>query len=175
MDSFLGGPGSASDIFIIDGDVTGKTALQVNNTNFGPGVFNSEGIPVVFVGGNVKSDAFFLAQPIDTGFFNYDLFFVPTGSGIFELRSFPGGGALLLPQLVTATQDIWHAGSSTWFDRTADLRVLLNGGGAGAMAYDPTAKYADGMPTGPSAFTPAVWARGSGNWLDRERSETVTA
>ncbi|MGH6791417.1 MAG: autotransporter domain-containing protein [Methyloceanibacter sp.] len=175
VDSFLGGPGSASDIFIIDGDVRGKTALQVNNTNAGPGVFNSDGIPVVFVGGNVKSDAFFLQQSIDTGFFNYDLFFEPTGSGIFELRSFPGGGALLLPQLVTATQDIWHAGSSTWFDRTADLRVLLNGGGAGATAYDPTAKYADGMPTGPSAFTPAVWARGSGNWLDRERSETVTA
>src|SRR5215471_18698129 len=34
---------------------------------------------------------FFLKKPIDTGFFNYDLFFKPTGSGVFEL--FLGGGA----------------------------------------------------------------------------------
>ncbi|HWM32588.1 MAG TPA: hypothetical protein VNO69_12920, partial [Methyloceanibacter sp.] len=173
VDSFLGGPGSTSDIFIIDGDVTGKTVLTVNNTNPGPGVFNPEGIPVVFVGGNVKSDAFFLQQSIDTGFFNYDLFFVPANSGFFELRSFVGGGALLLPQLVTAAQDIWHAGSSTWFDRTADLRVLLNGGAAPG-AYDPALNSANGMAQG-AAMTPAVWARGSGNWLDRERSQTVTA
>jgi autotransporter family porin len=77
---------------------------------------------VVFANGNVKPDAFFLAQPIDTGFFDYDLFFRPTGSGIFELRSFLGAGAFVLPQLTTAAQDLWYAGSSTWFDRTADLR-----------------------------------------------------
>ena len=174
VDTFLGGPGSASDIFIISGDVTGKTALQVNNTNAGAGVFNPEGIPVVFVGGNVKSDAFFLPQPIDTGFFDYDLFFVPENSGFFELRSFVGGGALLLPQLVTATQDIWHQGSSTWFDRTADLRVLL-AGGATPIAYDPNGGYANGAAAGPTAFTPAVWARGSGAWLDRDGRESVGA
>jgi len=28
-------------------------------------------------------------------------------------------------------QDMWHQGSDTWFDRTADLRVLLNGGSGG--------------------------------------------
>ena len=33
---------------------------------------------------------FFLKKPIDTGFFNYDLFFRPTGS-VFELRTFLGG------------------------------------------------------------------------------------
>ena len=33
---------------------------------------------------------FFLKKPIDTGFFNYDLFFRPTGSSVFELRSFLG-------------------------------------------------------------------------------------
>ena len=173
IDAFLGGPGSTSDILIVDGGVTGKTALQVNNTNPGPGV-NGAVIPVIEVGGNVKSDAFFLPQTIDTGFFNYDLFFRPTGSGIFELRSFPGGGALLLPQLVTGTHDIWHQGSSTWFDRTADLRVLL-AGGAAPIAYNPNGGYAEGAAAGPSPFTPAVWARGSGAWLDREKSETVTA
>ena len=34
---------------------------------------------------------FFLKKPIDTGFFNYDLFFRPTGSSVFELGSFLGG------------------------------------------------------------------------------------
>ncbi|MBM3544337.1 MAG: autotransporter outer membrane beta-barrel domain-containing protein [Alphaproteobacteria bacterium] len=174
VDSFLGGPGSRSDIFIIDGDVKGKTLVTVNNTNFGGGSFNPEGIPVVFVGGKVKANAFFLPEPIDAGLVDYDLFFQRVNSGLFELRSFPGGGALLLPQLITATQDIWHQGSSTWFDRSADLRVLL-AGGTSPMAYDPNGGYVDGAAVGPTSFTPAVWARGSGAWLDRDGSETVNA
>ena len=55
---------------------------------------------------------------------------------------------------------------------TADLRVLLNGGEA--PAEDAEAKYAEGTP-GPQNFTPAVWARGAGNWLNRDNSESVTA
>ena len=40
---------------------------------------------------------------------------------------------------------MWHSGSSTWFDRSTDLRVLLNGGAAPAEgAGDPNAKYAEG-------------------------------
>jgi outer membrane autotransporter protein len=142
----------------------------VNNTNPGPGVFNPDGIPVV--GGSANGDEFFLANPIDTGFFNYDLFFRPTGSGVFELRSFLGAGAFVLPQLETAMQDIWHEGSDTWFDRTADLRVLLNNGGAAPLAYGP-----NGAPAAASGanITPAVWVRGSGNWLDHDDSESVTA
>ena len=120
----------------------------------------------------MTGNEFFLSQPIDTGFFNYDLFFRPTGSGVFELRSFLGQEAFVLPQLMTAAQDMWHSGSSTWFDRTADLRVLLNGGAA--PAEDPNAKYAEGTPA-PQNFTPAVWARGSGNWLNRDDSEHLTA
>jgi autotransporter family porin len=129
----------------------------------------------VFVNGATpKGDEFFLGNPIDTGFFNYDydLFFRPTGSGVFELRSFLGQGAFVVPQLITASQDIWHEGSDTWFDRTADLRVLLNG--AAPAAYDPNTRYAEGARSG-SNITPAVWVRGSGNWLDREDSQSVTA
>jgi len=173
VDAFLGGPGSVSDEFIVNGKITGKTVLLVNNTNPGLGTANAI-IPVIFANGAVKSDAFFLPQAIDSGLFQYDLFFRPTGSGIFELRSFTGPGALLLPQLITATQDIWHQGSSTWFDRTADLRVLL-AGGASPTAYDPNGGYVDGAAAGPISFTPAVWARGSGAWLDRDGSETVNA
>ena len=46
---------------------------------------------------------------------------------MFELRSEPGKNALALPQLTTAMQDDWHTASDTWGDRTADLRMGLNG------------------------------------------------
>ncbi len=173
VDAFLGGPGSTADNFVINGNISGKTKLAVNNTNPGPGSFNAQGIPVVYANGDVKPDAFFLDQPIDTGFFDYDLFFRPTGSGIFELRGFLGAGAFVLPQLTTAAQDLWHAGASTWFDRTADLRVLL-AGGAGPSAYAPTGSKLDDGVQAPGAV-PAVWMRGSGSWLDRDDSETVRA
>jgi autotransporter family porin len=160
VDGFLGGPGSISDTFTINGDVSGKTLVAVDNVNHGPGVLNTVGIPVVFVNGNVKGNAFFLNKPIDTGFFDYDLFFRPTGSGVFALKSFLGAGALVLPQLITAAQDMWHSGSDTWFDRSTDLRVLLNGGAA--PAGDPNAKYAEAdTQQGSPNITPAVWVRGS--------------
>jgi len=169
VDAFLGPPGSTADNFIIDGNVTGKTALTINNTNPGPGVFNPDGIPVVFVpNGNVSSDAFFMPQPFDSGLFDWDLYFVPTGSGFFELRSFPGGGAHVLPQLLTAAQDIFHTTNETWFDRTADLRVLLNGG----AAYGAGGGKLDGAPV---AFTPGVWLKGSGTWLEQEDSAKTSA
>src|SRR5665811_245230 len=166
VDAFLGGPGSTSDTFKINGNVSGTTTVAVNNLNTGPGVFNPVGMRVVTVTGTTPNpNAFHLAEPIDRGFFDYDLFFTPTGSGYWDLRSFTGAGAYLLPQLVTAAQDIWHQGSSTWFDRTADLRVLLNGGAA--PAYEGGKSLGDGAPTN---FTPATWVRGSGGWLDRNDS-----
>ena len=171
VDAFLGGPGSTADNFVVQGNVSGSTTVAVNNTNTGPGVFNPVGIPVVFVtGATPTGNEFSLAKPIDTGFFDYDLFFTPTGSGFWDLRSYPGAGAHLLPQLVTAAQDIWHQGSSTWFDRTADLRVLLNGGAA--PAYEGGKSLGEGAPTN---FTPATWVRGSGSWLDRNDSAKTSA
>ena len=66
--------------------MSGRTLVTVNNTNPGPGTFNAAGIPVVIVTGTTTSNAFYLSAPINTGFFNYDLFFEPTGT--FELRSY---------------------------------------------------------------------------------------
>jgi len=173
LDVFLDGPASPADTFTIQGDVSGTTTVVINNTNFAPGTFNPTGIPVIFVEGATPSESNFqLAQPVDTGFFDYDLFFVPSNSGFWELRSFTGAGAFLLPQLVTAAQDIWHQGSNTWFDRTADLRVLL-AGGAAPTAYDPDGKSLEAV--GPYPLTPAVWARGSGGWLDRDDSAKTRA
>ena len=62
--------------------------------------------------------------------------------------------------------------SDTWFDRTADLRVLLNGGTAQA-AYGANAQYAEAPAS--SAITPAVWARGAGSWLGRDANANVSA
>jgi len=120
VDARLAGPGnSSSDTFTVEGNVSGVTTVQVVNANYGPGVFNPSGIRVVTAtGATPNPDAFQLDEAIDTGFFNYDLFFTPTGSGFWELRSFPGGGAYLLPQLVTAAQDIWHQSSSFGDDLT---------------------------------------------------------
>jgi autotransporter-like protein/autochaperone domain-containing protein len=172
VDAFLGGPGkSSSDTLTIEGSVSGVTTVAVNNLNQGPGVFNPSGIRVVTATGATPNPDAFTMDPVDTGFFDYDLFFTPTGSGFWELRSFPGGGAYLLPQLLTAAQDIWHQSSSTWFDRTADLRVLM-AGGAAPTAYDPGGKN---LSAGPYPLTPAVWARASGSWLDRDDSQRATA
>ncbi|MGV1013756.1 MAG: autotransporter outer membrane beta-barrel domain-containing protein [Methyloceanibacter sp.] len=176
VDAFLAGPAtSASDWLVISGNTTGNTNLVVNNTNPGLGVFNPSGILVVTAeGASTPAGSFTLANgPINAGFFDYDLFFVPHGSGDWVLRSFPGASAALLPQLATAAHDIWHQSSSTWFDRTADLRVLLHGGVA-PQAYNPDSKLADGTPPAPG-MTPAVWARGSGAWLDRDRTARVRA
>jgi autotransporter family porin len=173
VDAFLGGPGSTADNFIVDGSVSGKTEVKVNDTNPGPGVLNKQGIPVVYVGGNVNSNAFFLKEPIDTGFFDYDLFFAPSsgGGGVFSLKSFLGQGAFVLPQLATAAQDLWADGAETWFDRTADLRVLLNGGMAPAEA---DSKLSESGPL-PPQITPAVWVRAAGSSLDRDASAGVSA
>jgi outer membrane autotransporter protein len=165
VDVFLGAPGSAADNVIINGNVKGKTELVVNNTNPGNGATNKEGIPVVFVEGNVVGNQFYLKHaPIDAGLVAYDLFFVPTGSGIFELRTLSDGhtGSFLLPELTTASQDVFFATTETWFDRTADLRVLLNGGGTGVQ---PVSYPTDG-DSSPS-FNPAIWVRAGGAQLNQ--------
>jgi len=173
VDAFLGGPGSKSDIFTVDGNVSGTTKVAVNNTNAGLGVFNAKGIRVVNVTGKTPRESNFVLKdgPIDTGLFDYDLFFTPTGSGHWDLKSFAGARAFALPQLVTAAQDLWHQTSATWFDRTADLRVVLNGGGA--PAYDAGTKSL-GEPVS-DGLTPGVWIKGGGSWLDRDASAKTTA
>jgi len=173
VDAYLGGPGSKADHFIVQGNVSGKTLLQVNNTNPGGGALNREGIPVAFVDGTVKKDAFYLDKPVDAGFFDYSLFFVPTGSGYFELRSHPGGGSHLLPELVTLTHDAFQNTTDTWFDRSTDLRVLLAQGAACSSnpAHPEQVERCQDL----YGFTPGVWARGSGTWLNQQDSGVTYA
>lgn len=118
---------------------------------------------MAFVDGNVKASNLYLDKPIDAGLFEYDLFFVPTGSGRFELRSHAGGGAHVLPQIVTASHQTFHNTSETWFDQSTDLRVLL----AHGSVCEDTAKPAE-LVRCRELFNvrPGVWARGAGSWLD---------
>jgi outer membrane autotransporter protein len=60
VDAFLGPPGSIADVFQVENDVTGETALRVNNTSPFGGALNQDGIVVVEVLGNVQPNAFFL-------------------------------------------------------------------------------------------------------------------
>jgi len=172
VDTFLGGPGSKSDTLVIQGSASGRNCLDLNNVNPGPGQLNREGIPVAFVDGTVKASNPYLDKPIDIGLLKYELFFVPTGSGRFELRSHAGGGAHVLPQIVTASHQTFHNTSETWFDRSTDLRVLL----ARGSVCEDTAKPAE-LVRCQELFnlTPGVWARVAGSWLDFDGNATTKA
>src|SRR5262249_6194793 len=76
VDAFLAGPSnSSSDTLVINGDVTGSTAIYVNNVKAGFGAYNPTGIDVVTASGSLPQGSFYLANgPIDTGMFRYDLY-----------------------------------------------------------------------------------------------------
>ena len=78
-----------------------------------------------------------------------------------------------LPHLVTAVQDVFHIGTETWFDRTADLRVLLNGGVAPRGGDGGT--FAEGAPQVSTSLTPATWIKGSGTWLNQDDKASTSA
>ncbi len=163
VDTFLGGPGSKSDTLTVEGTTTGRTRLSVNNVNPGPGVLNRQGIPVVYVDGNVNASNFYLEKPIDAGFFDYDLVFTPTGSGRFDLKSHPGGGSHILPHVITATHEVFHQSTETWFDQTVDLRAVLARGSVCDDIQHPQERI---RCQDLYDVVPAVWARGGGTWLD---------
>ena len=144
----------------------------MNNTNTSSARFDPVGIPVVFVTGDVSKNNFYIDHPIDAGFFDYDLFFRPTGSGFFELKNHTGGGAHILPHVVQVTHDTFHNTTETWFDQSTDLRVMLSEGalcGGGVRGQD-VARCQQLY-----SVTPGVWARGAGTWLDLGDDATTKA
>ncbi|BAQ16341.1 autotransporter outer membrane beta-barrel domain-containing protein [Methyloceanibacter caenitepidi] len=172
VDAFLGGPGSKSDTLTVEGTTTGRTRLLVNNVNPGPGQLNRQGIPVVFVDGNVNAANFYLEKPIDAGFFDYDLVFTPTGSGRFDLKSHAGGGSHILPHVITATHEVFHQSTETWFDQSVDLRALLARGSVCDDISDPQERI---RCQDIYDLVPAVWARGGGTWLNLDDNGTTKA
>jgi len=129
IDAFLRGPGadSASDLLLVGefdfGNVTGATALLVNDLNAGAGAYNPDGILFAHVEGDAPEGSFFLpGGPIDKGFFSYDILRVETASSDWLLVSAPNDRADELAAIITGTQTLWYESSGVWLDRTADLR-----------------------------------------------------
>ncbi len=168
LEAALDGPGAPTDTIRIH-DALGRNGVVVTNVGTTGGAPTSVGIVLVDIEGepvdrNFEAKNFFLANgPVDAGFFDYELFFRRVGFGaVFELRSSIGAGALLLPQLLTSGQDIWHEGSAAWSDRMADLRSALN-------AADRRADRAAGGPL------PGLWIAGSTAELSREDDASTSA
>ena len=111
IDAFLRGPGadSSSDLLKVGGNVTGATALLVNDTNPGTGAYNPDGILFAHVEGDSPLGSFFLPNgPIDKGFFSYDIVRVEVNSFDWLLASTPNDRAEELPALITGAQTIWY-------------------------------------------------------------------
>ncbi|WP_018184021.1 autotransporter domain-containing protein [Kaistia granuli] len=166
VDAILAGQyNSASDLLVVGGNATGKTAVYVN---FDPTVnaeYNPVGTPVVgVVLGNAAPDAFYLANgPIDRGLFTYDLFLdspgpsAPPGSNAFVLANYADSSAYALAEFAGLAQGVWNTTSDSWIDRAGDLRVSAQQGTGG----DTTKKS-------------GIWARMIGNGAERSTETTIT-
>jgi outer membrane autotransporter protein len=163
VDAFLDLGGDADELYI-DGSATGTTLVQVFDLNPGfASAYDPDGILVVDVDGGVDGQSNFILAggPIDKGFFDYDLFFVPEETGVplqndrWYLRTAPNERAFELAKLASAAKEIWHESASRWLDRTSDLRPFLMG--AAAAAVSP-----GGWVRGFGAF----YERDTSNWLD---------
>jgi hypothetical protein len=180
IDAFLAGPtSSSSDLLIVNGDTTGRTALLVNDLNGGPGAFNPTGILVAHVEGVDANpqEAFYLPNgPLDKGLFSYDLFRVPdtadpVANNDWILASYPDQTFFELPSLITGAQNIWQLASGVWLDRTADLRTMLNGG-----CVDTGGSLKDSMPAPvcTARVTPGAWAKVLGGSTSRDSDHSFS-
>ncbi|MFA5900261.1 MAG: hypothetical protein WC829_14245 [Hyphomicrobium sp.] len=170
IDAFLDAPTtSSSDLLLINGDTTGVTALQVNDTNAGPGSYNPTGILVAHVEGNSDPDAFYLeGGPIDKGLFTYDLYRVQVSSFDWLLASTPDQTFFELPHLISAAQNMWHNSAGVWLDRTADLRASV------AEKCAMMGSLKDSQAVCSKSVTPGAWAKVLGNTSEREQSYSFT-
>lgn len=184
IDAFLRGPGadSSSDLLLIGGSVNGTTSVLVNDTNPGPGAYNPTGILFAHADGPNPGSFSLNNGPIDKGFFDYDIFKLPSQldpapANDWVLASYPNARASELPKLITGAQTIWYESSGVWLDRTADLRRQLGCTQALAQRVEPLKvapsgdSYGAGAPCVQQNY--GVWARGFGG--DFNRNDTVTS
>jgi hypothetical protein len=188
------------------GYATGVTAIVVNDIapNL-PGAYNPVGIPVVesngapniviashTVGGvtiggpaNVASNFFLANGPIQKGFFQYGLFYLPKNESgpcqadfnCWFLASTPSQAALQFTQLGTAANDIWSDAAGMWLDRNADLRDYFMMAGQSSNARGGGADLAVKAPIAPppQGVGPGAWVRAYGDWIDNKQNATFSA
>lgn len=155
VDTFLGAPGSTSDIFQIGGLSGGSTAIIVLDTNNGPGAYNPTGIPIVFGSDDPshftlssQSD-YYLDGVLQKGLWDYHLVYNPA-TDVHLLIGEPGQVPAQLVTTSTAVQSLFGELGSLWRDRNADLRRFVNGAHNDKL----------GRPGG--------WLTGFGNWGNRQ-------
>jgi hypothetical protein len=132
IDAFLGKVGSIADQLKVGGGTTGKTLIQVHDTNPGAAAVNPIGIPVVSGATIAANFAIDPASPnydaafqgVDHGFFVYTLHNV---AGVEVLTSSVNLHGLLASSLLSAALDA--------FDFTS-LETLLRGGRGFALGED---------------------------------------
>jgi outer membrane autotransporter protein len=199
IDTYLGAPGSESDVLQI-GDaaggpatVLGQTQVFVNDTNSGVGAYNPTGILAVSLPeGSFASDSFVLDPDspgydpgnggvIDKGFFDYALVALQDG-GLddgFYFVGVPGQEAFQLPSLITGAQSIWHDTTGVWLDRQADLRSYLANPVVVGPATTIVTKEQGLVTKAPPAVaqpsvTPGIWGKALGSWATRDASQSYS-
>ena len=161
IDTVVGGPGSASDVFTV-GRSSGSTAVLIRNASVAPGAFNPNG--TIIVAGTTHAGDFTL----DAGSSNYDarifggslspqgLFFsqlaVAPSTSNTVLVSAPKLQAYQAATLASQVQTIWYAASEA-ADHRAPARDAAGRGEQGASGF---------------------WGRLSGTTLSRDISRTLS-
>jgi outer membrane autotransporter protein len=168
VDAFLGGPGSTADVLTINGNITGKTSLRVNNTNPLTGPANADGIAIVSYTGAASDDAYFLENgPLAVGLFTYDLAH-DNAAKVFELigagMSVDGSG---LATLVSAAETIWHDTSGVLGDRLDELR----GDESAAAVVDQAHIQPVSYSASPNA---GLWAKILGRTSNRDVNSSLS-
>jgi len=157
LDTFLGAPGSISDVLNIGSSPSGSTSIIVIDSNAGPGAYNPTGI--LLVNGSTVAGAFTL-DPASSGYnggvlqkglWDYELVF---NANQHLLVSAPGHTAAQIPSIASGVQSFYNELTGLWRDRAADLRYYTN----------------QGLGTG----KPGAWIEGFGNWGHRDLMTTVT-
>lgn len=165
------GPGVGADLLFVGNNLTGTTALTVNDLLAGqPGTFNPDGVVFGVVQGTTASNNFVLANgPIDKGLFSYDVFLRQDASGTDDwwvLASTPDATFFELPSIISAAQNLFHTSTGVWLDRTADLRAGVQDCVAGGMK--------DAVASCPPALRPGAWAKVFGSTGGREQDHSFT-
>jgi outer membrane autotransporter protein len=174
LDTFLGGPGSGSDLLRVTAATSGATSLAINNTNPGFGAYNPNGIPVVSVNGGTTSATHFTLtagtnttlinvggrQVIPAGWFFYDLALRP--DNVHVLSGLPSQEVLQLPRVNTAAQAIWYDSMYTWLERQVDLRDELLRSRSGVV-----------LSRG-ETYRPSAWVRTSGSFGSSSQTSGFT-
>ncbi len=175
FDAELKGGGTA-DGFYVGGNAAGTTVLSVNDLDAGPGDYNPEGVLFARVGGASDVSNFTTNGGIDKGLFRYDAYLKP-GSGTpdgwneWYLASTFDREAFEFPIIAAGAQNLWHASTGTWLDRTADLRSAFRDSSSGVAGLGSEGAF----DTAPASVTPGAWLKLLGGTERRDISNVAGA